>query len=792
MLKNYFKIAWRSLLRNRTYTLLNAVGLTVGIVCALMLYTVIQFERSYDTHHQKKDRIYRLVTDMETPEGPNLTGAIPYPVPATLKAEYPQIENVSFYIGGGPGQITVEKSNQKFREASGIYAVEPSFFDIFDYLWLSNEASVSLGKPGNAVLTQAVAERYFGSWQKALGQTIRLNNNNILNVTGVIKNPPANSDLPITVLYSVTPRTSTDWVSINSAWQAFVLLSPNASGEQFNAMMPAFAKKHRPVDAHKAVFRLQPLSEMHFDARYGTPSGRTFSMATIRSLTLVGIFLLLMACINFINLATVQAIRRSKEVGVRKVVGGNRRQLLGQFLAETTLIVSISVLAAVALAQALMPLASRLLEFSETLQLLHDWDMLVFILALTLVVTFLSGFYPAIILSGFNPIVALKSQVKSTGNVTLRRALVVFQFAIAQVLVFGMLVVVKQMNYFQTKNLGFSHKDPVILLSVPTDSVSQSKVSTLKNELLQQRGISALSMSFNSPADDRNWFTPLRYDNAEKDTDFAANMKLADPHYFNLYAIEFVAGRAYAATDTFRAFVVNETLLKRLGIKDPQEAIGKTINLWDGYYEAPIVGVVKDFHAESLEEEISPMLMMHSDSYGFANVKIEASQLLEAMPRIEKAWNRIYPEYIFDYQFLDDKIASFYQQERQMSQLFKLAALIAIIIGCLGLFGLASFTAEQRVKEIGIRKVLGATTSSIVAMLSKDFLRLVLVAAIIAFPVGWYLMNIWLEDFAYRIKISWWMFGLVGVSALGIALFTVSFQAIRAAISNPLESIKGE
>lgn len=792
MLQNYFKIAWRSLLRNRTYTILNATGLTVGIVCALMLYTVIQFELSYDTHHQKKDRIYRLVTDMETPEGPNLTGAIPYPVPATLKTEYPQIERVSFYIGGGSGQITVNSSNQKFREASGIYAVDPSFFDIFDYSWLSNDASATLGQPDNAVLTQEVAERYFGTWQKALGQTIRLNNNRTLNITGVIKNPPASSDLPITVLHSVTPRTSTDWVSINSAWQAFVLLAPNTSGEQFNAMMPAFAKKHRPADAHKAVFRLQPLDEMHFDAAYGTPSGRTFSKATIRSLTLVGIFLLLMACINFINLATVQAIRRSKEVGVRKVVGGNRRQLLGQFLAETTLIVGLSVGAALLLAQVTMPLASRLLEFPVTLQVLHGWDTLAFVVGLTLVVTLLSGFYPAIILSGFNPIVALKSKVKSTGNTTLRRALVVFQFAIAQVLIFGMLVVVKQMNFFQTTNLGFSQKDPVILINVPTDSVSQSRVNSLKNELLQQRGVAEVSMSFNSPADDRNWFTPLRYDNAEKDSDFAANMKVADPNYFSLYDIEFAAGHAFASTDTFRAFVVNETLLKRLGVKDPQDAIGKTINLWDGYYKAPIVGVVKDFHSESLSEEIAPVLMMHSDNYGTANVKLQTGQLLETIPLIEKAWNKIYPEYILDYQFLDDRIASFYQQERQMSQLFKLAALIAIIIGCLGLFGLASFTAEQRVKEIGIRKVLGATTGSIVSMLSRDFLWLVLVAAIIAFPIGWYLMHAWLDDFAYSIQITWWMFGLVGISALAIALFTVSFQAIRAALSNPLESMRSE
>lgn len=792
MLQNYFKIAWRSLVRNRTYTFLNAAGLTVGIICALMLYTVIQFELSYDTHHQKKDRIYRLVSDMETPDGPSYAGAIPYPVPAALKAEYPQVEKISFYNGGGGGQLTVESSNQKFREARGIYGVDPSFFDIFDYEWLSNDASASLGQPDNAIITQEVAERYFGNWQKAPGQTLRLNNNRVLHITGVIKNPPANSDLPISVLHSLTPRTSTDWVSISSSWQAFVLLAPRITGEQFNAMMPEFAKKHRPADAHKAVFKLQALSEMHFDANYGTPVGRTFSKATIRSLGLVGAFLLLMACINFINLATVQAIRRSKEVGVRKVVGGNRRQLLGQFLAETTLIVAVSVLAATGIAQTVMPWVCRLLEFPVELSVLQGWDTLWFILGLTAVVTFLSGFYPAIILSGFNPIVALKSRVKSSGNANLRRALVVFQFAIAQVLIFGMLVVVKQMNFFQSTNLGFNQKDPVVLINVPTDSASQSRVNSLKNELLQQRGVTDVSMSFNSPADDRNWFTPLKYDHAEKDTDFAANMKVADPNYFNLYDLEFVAGHAYAATDTFRAFVVNENLLKRLGVKNPQDAIGKTIDLWGGHYKAPITGVVKDFHAESLAQEITPVLMMHSDNYGVANVKINAGQLLESVPLMEKAWNKVYPEYIFDYQFLDERIASFYQQERQMSQLFKMAALIAIVIGCLGLFGLASFTAEQRVKEIGIRKVLGATTSSIVAMLSKDFLRLVLVAAIIAFPIGWYLMHAWLDDFAYRITISWWMFGAVGISALAIALLTVSFQAVRAAVSNPLESMKSE
>ncbi len=792
MFRNYFNIAWRNLMRNRTYTTLNVLGLTVGIVSALLLYTVIKFQLSFDTYHSKKDRIYRFVTEMESPDGMGYTGAIPKPVPAALKEAYPQLEKVAAFYGMGATQMTLVEGNKKFREKEGVFATEPSFFDIFDVEWLSGNASVSLGNPENVVLTQEVAERYFGTWQQALGKTLKWNTNTILNVTGVIKNPPPNTDLPIKILVGLLNSNSNDWVSIGSEWYCFALLQPNVSMAQFNALMPEFTKKHRPTDAPKAVHRLQPLSELHFDDRFNTPSARTFSKTTTWSLALVGAFLLLMACINFINLATVQAMKRAKEVGVRKVLGGNRGQLVGQFLSETALIVIFAVLVAAGLAQWTMPLVSQILELPDTLQVINHWDSVAFLALLTVLVIILSGFYPAMILSGFNPIEALKSRMQTSGNVSLRRALVVFQFAIAQVLIFGMLVVVNQMNYFQNKNLGFNHKDPVVVLPMPGDSISQTKTGVFKNEIQRQLGVTGVSLSFNTPADSRNWFTPFRYDNATKETEFDANFKMADEDYFNMYNIQFVAGKAYEHPDTFRAFVVNETLLKKLGVQNPQEAIGKEINLWDGHYKAPIVGVVKDFHSESLEQEIAPLLMMHGNRYGTANVKMQSNKVSEALPVIEKTWNTIYPDYVFDYQFLDEKIANFYKQERQMSQLYKIAALIAIIIGCLGLFGLASFTAEQRLKEIGIRKVMGASTSSIVAMLSKDFLRLVIIAAIIALPIGWYFMNNWLSDFAYRIDIQWWMYVLVGVSALGIALLTVSFQAIRAAWINPIESLRSE
>ncbi|MFN7119162.1 MAG: ABC transporter permease [Saprospiraceae bacterium] len=792
MFRNYFNIAWRNLLRNRTYTILNVLGLTVGIVCSLLLYTVINHELSFDTFHSKKDRIYRFVTESEGTNGTDYTGAIPRPLPATMRETYPQLEAVAPVFGVGAAQMTVLQNNQKFREEQGVFATDPYFFNIFDVEWLSADASATLGEPEKIVLTQEVADRYFGNWQQAVGKTIRWNNQIMLNVTGVIKDFPVNTDIPVKALISIRNSNRVDWVSISSDWYCFALLKPNVTAAQFNAMMPGFTKKHRPADAHKAVHRLQSLRDMHFDERFNTPSGRTFSKATIWSLALVGAFLLLMACVNFINLATVQAMRRSKEVGVRKVLGGNRGQLLGQFLAETALIVVTAVIVAAGIAQLTMPLISRILEFPDTLQVMNHWGSVAFLFVLTLVVIVLSGFYPALVLSGFNPIEALKSRLQASGNASLRRALVVFQFAIAQVLIFGMLVVVNQMEYFQHKNLGFNHKDPVIMLPVPGDSLSQTKTGVFKTELQRQLGVTGVSLSFNTPADDANWYTPFRYDNATKDTDFAANMKMADPDYFKMYDISFVAGQSYAQNDTFRAFVVNETLLKKLGVQNPQEAIGKEINLWDGYYKAPIVGVVKDFHAETLQQEIPPLLIFHSDNYGVANIKLEAAKVNAALPVIEKSWNSIYPEYVFDYQFLDEKIANFYQRERQMSQLYKIAALIAIIIGCLGLFGLASFTAEQRIKEIGIRKVLGATTGGIVAMLSKDFLRLVLIAGIIAFPIGWYLMNNWLADFAYRLHIQWWMFVAVAFSALFIALLTVSVQAIRAAWTNPVESLRTE
>lgn len=791
MFRNYFNIAWRNLLRNRTYTTLNILGLTVGIVCSLLLYTVIKFHLSFDNFHAKKDRIYRVAIQTEGPQGTDYSGAIQRPLPKALRENFPQMEAVTPLFGVGTAQMTVLENNKKFREVRGVFATEPSFFDIFDVAWLSGNASASLGEPDKIVLTQEVAERYFGDWRQAVGKTLKWNNQILLTVSGVIKNFPVNTDIPVTALISFRDSDRIDWVTISSDWFCFALLQPNVSMLEFNALMASFLQKQRPADAPKATSILQPLQEMHFDERFNTPSNHTFSKTTIWSLALVGVFLLLMACINFINLATVQAMRRSKEVGVRKVLGGNRGQLVRQFLAETALIVAVASLVAAGIAQVTMPLVSQILELPDTLQVMNQRDSIVFLAILTLVVIFLSGFYPALVLSGFNPIEALKSRLQSSGNVTLRRALVVFQFAIAQALIFGMLVVVNQMDYFQNKNLGFNHKDPVLMLPIPGDSLSQTKTGVLKNEIQRQLGVKAISFSYNTPADDNNWYTPFKYDNTEKDTDFAANMKMAEPDYFKMYDLQFIAGKSYTPTDTFRAFVVNETLLKKLGIQNPQEAIGKQIGLW-GQVKAPIVGVVKDFHAETLQQEIPPLLMIHIDRYDIANIKLEASKVSEAIPVIEKTWNSIYPDYIFDYQFLDEKIANFYTQERQMSQLYKIAALIAIIIGCLGLFGLASFTAEQRIKEIGIRKIMGASVGNIVAMLSKDFLKLVLIAAIIALPIGWYFMNNWLQDFAYRIDMQWWMFALAGFGALAIALLTVSFQAVRAALANPVNALKNE
>jgi len=806
MIKNYIKTAWRSLLRNKSYTAINIIGLAIGIAACLLIFLVVHFETSFDNFHSKKDKIYRVVTAYKSKNGFVWGSGVPLPVAEGLRTDFPQIKDVAAVFRYG-GHYTVENSKgqavKKFKEDDAYYT-EPQFFNIFDFGWLAGDKKTALSEPNTVVLTQDEADKFFGNWHDAMGKVIKYENKTSLKVTGILKNLPANTDFPIKIVASyatIKEKGSNfydnlkDWVSTFGTHYVFMVLPDNMNVNLFNKDLEVFTKKHKPAEYAKQGFQLQALGDMHYNTDVSIFSFHPFSKQLLSALSLIGAFLLVIACVNFINLATAQAVNRSKEVGIRKVLGSNRKQLVFQFISETFIITVCAVILAIGLAEITLPLLNKLLEIKLSGAFFTDPTILLFLFGVIISVTLLSGLYPAMVLSGFNPITALKNKVASarTSGISLRRALVVLQFCIAQVLVIGTLVIIHQMDYFRTKSLGFE-KDAILTVPFPGDSISKTKLNSLRDQLMQQPGIKDVSYSFTSPSDNDSWSSDFTYNNSGKKTDFAASLKWADAEYFKLYKLQFVAGQAYAKSDTIHSYIVNQTLLKRLGVQDPKEAIGKYINLWgDKTKTAQIVGVVKDFNVSSLKDEIPPVLMSSwKNVYQVINIKIQPENINGTLASVEKLWNNNFPDGLYEYQFLDDKIAEFYKSEDQLSTLYKIFAGIAIFISCLGLYGLVSFMAVQRTKEVGIRKTLGASVSHIVYLFSKEFTLLILIAFAISAPIGWYFMNKWLQAFTYKVSLGPGIFILAILVSIAIAWITVGYKAIRAALVNPVKSLRSE
>lgn len=801
MIRNYYKTAWRSLLRNKTHTAINITGLTVGIAACLLIFLVVQYETSFDNFHQKKDRVYRVITVVTKPEL-NFGSGVPFPVAQGLRLEFTQLPNVASILRNEGSLFSVDQ--KKFKEDETYYA-DPQFFDTFDFGWLSGDKKTALSEPNTVVLTRDEADRFFGDWHNALGKTINYKNKTDLKVTGILENVPANTDFPLKIVMSYASLklkeadynvNTQDWVSVLGENYCFVVLPKGADANSFNKQMDAFMKRHLPAEyATKQSIQLQPLSAMHYDTKIDIFTGHPFGKQLINAISLIGIFLLVIACVNFINLATAQAVNRSKEVGIRKVLGSNRKQLVMQFMSETALITVLAIIIAIAIASLTLQLLNNLLEIHLSKLFFLDAIVLIFLGVLFIAVTFLSGFYPALVLSGFNPIAALRNRISSvsSGGISLRRGLVVLQFCIAQMLVIGTLVIISQLNYFKNKSLGFA-KDAIITVPIPNDSLSKTKQASLRNELLQQAGVAGVSYSYGSPADDNAWFSPLRFNNSAKETDFVVSLKWADADYFKVYKLQFVAGSPYSAADTIHGYVINETLVKKLGLTSPQQAIGKYITLFNSERaSAPVVGVIRDFNTGSLKDAVPPVLMSSLKStYQLANIKIQPTDLAQSLSLVESKYNEAFPQSFYEYHFIDEQIARFYKTDTQLSQLYKVFAGIAILISCLGLFGLVSFMVVQRTKEVGIRKTLGASVGHIVYLFSKEFTLLILVAFVISAPLSWYLMNKWLQSFAFRIKLGPGVF----VSAIALSVFiawlTVGYKAVKAALVNPVKSLKSE
>ena len=803
MIRNYFKTAFRNLLRNKTYAVINITGLAVGIAACLLIFLVITYETSFDTFHKKKDRIYRVVSEFKSPDGIFHSPGVPFPVTEALRTDFRQLNKVAAIFNDN-GLVTVPQDNindppKKFQE-TGVFFAEPQFFEMFDFAWLGGVGKQTLTSPNNAVLTKETAERYFGDWKNAVGKSITFDNKHTFKITGILQNVPDNTDFPMKMVVSYATlktmnvaRNLTDWVTTYSQAYCFVELPENLTASQFNSMLDGFIKKHKSAEYLKDGLIVHPLKDMHFDNRFGNFNDRIFSKDLITALFLISVFVLIIACVNFINLATAQAVNRSREVGVRKVLGSNRLQLAVQFLSETFLITVFALLIATAIAATALPFLNELLQIKVKLDFK---DPLLFLSMglVAILVTVFSGLYPAMILSRFNPITALKSKVsaKMIGGISLRRGLVVLQFAISQVLIIGTLIVVSQMDYFRNASLGFT-KDEILTVPIPSDSISRLKVDYLRNQMSQMPGIQQVSFSYASPSDGGNWNSDFKFDKSSKNSDFSANLKWADTNFFKIYDLQFIAGRPYQQSDTVREFVVNESLVRKLGIRNPQDAIGKQMDFWDGEVTAPIVGVIKDFHVYSLRDPISPVVLGSWKAlYRTLNIKVKPENVKSTLASIQNLWTQTYPDYVYEHQFLDEKIDNFYRQENQLSHLYKIFAGIAIFISCLGLYGLISFMAVQRTKEVGIRKVLGASVGKILFLFSKEFMLLIVIAFALSAPISYFIMHQWLQDYTFRIKLGPGFFALAILISIGIAWVTVAYRAIKAALANPVKSLRTE
>ncbi|MFD1145218.1 ABC transporter permease [Larkinella insperata] len=805
MLKNYLLTAVRAFRRNWNYSLINVIGLTLSLACCLLLFVVIRYELSFDRHHANADRTYRLYRHFTKPEDGYNVG-IPLPVLSALRTDFPALKQQLTFIHDvrspmvAAEDVRSKGNRRRFQEENGTVAfAEPELFRVFDYDWVNGDPATALNRPGTVVLSEALAHKYFGE-SDPMGRSLRVNNKMDFLVTGVVKNPPVTSSIPFQALLSFSSLKQfgantnwDDWGSSYSGAQLYLTLPETTSKTAMEQQLVPFLRKYlNEEQARDQRYELQPLTAIHYATEMASFNERTIGKEMIWAMALIGLFLLVTACVNFVNLATAQAIRRSKEVGVRKVLGSSRMQLVRQFLGETGFLTGLAVVLALLIAHFSLSSVAQLLAIKLTISLFNDPVVLGFLAVLAVLTTVLAGFYPALVLSGYQPVLALKGKIRGTGSgqLTLRRSLIVLQFTISQTLIIGTVIVYNQMDYFRNADLGF-RKEAVVMIPIPEKNPGQ--LESLRAKLTGLSGVGAMSFGISSPSARGNWWTGFQYENREKEEDYSVVMRPADTSYIRTFGLKLIAGRVNLPADTMREAVVNERFIAKLGLRQPSEILNKTI-LLNGR-RLPIVGVVKDFNTFSLHQQTEPcILTTHRDAYGNLGVQISGNsgQVKQTLTAVGAAWSETFPDFLFKYEYLDKTIANFYADEERLYSLFRLLAGIAIFIGCLGLYGVVAFMAESRTKEVGIRKALGASTSHIFGLFSLQFLKLVFVALLLAAPIAWYFTDKWLQDFAYKVDIQWWMFAVAGLLAGAIALVTVSFQSIRAALMNPVKSLRTE
>ncbi len=799
MFKNYLKIAWRNLVKNKGYSAINIGGLAIGMACFLMIAMFIKHELSYDSYHESIDNIYRVVHNYDNEYSGNYQVWGNAPVGPKLKEDFSEVlQTVQF---SGRSSSLLKYRDKSFQENNCFY-VDATVFRIFSWPLILGNPETALEAPYSVVLTESMAKKYFGN-EDPIGKTLEGIGGKAADgkytVTGIMKDIPSNSHFSFDALMSMAsffktrPEIFEQWGYVD--FYTYFLTTDQFDPVAFQAKMPEFLRRHEAFnDEYYYNIRLEALKDAYLRSDAGRQPGVTGSLANVYIFAIIGLFILVIACINFMNLATARSMERAKEVGIRKVIGANRSGLIYQFFGESLVMVAIAAIIGLAIVTLFLPWMQELTgKDFQTTDIFNLPTQLIYI-ATALFTGLLAGSYPALILSGFAPVSVLKGLFRtSPKGVNLRRSLVVFQFSLSVALITSTAIVYSQLGFMLNKNLGFD-REQMLVIDFNGDVKVRNSLEAIKAEFVKLTDVKSAAASRTVPGTHfPNAGTSIESVDGEMTSQGPALFEV-DVDFIPHYDIEMVAGRAYSRefpTDTISSLVVNESAARQFGYDDPGKIIGKKFEQWGR--KGQIIGVTKDFNYQSLHQKVEPLaLRLEPFSSGYLSLAVQSKDLPSTMEKIKNMWEALVPHRQFLVSFLDESFNNQYEADIRFKKLFTLFSCLAILIACLGLLGLATYSAVQRTKEIGIRKVLGAGVPNIVGLLSKDFLKLVGIAIFIATPFSWYAMHQWLKGYAYQIEMDWWVFGLSGLVALCIAIATVSFHAIKAANGNPVKSLRTE
>ncbi|GAB4020823.1 ABC transporter permease [Spirosoma koreense] len=789
MLRNYFKIAWRNIWKNKTFSFINILGLALGMACSLSIMVWVQDELRMDRFHSNDSRLYRVMENQHYTGVVNTFASTPGVLAENIVKDFPEIQMASQMLWEERPLFTVGNT---FEKEKGRY-VQGDFLTMFSFPLREGDPRTALKRPDGLVISQKLADKYFKG-QNPIGKTVRIDNKDDVMVTGILADIPEASSLKFDFLmnydrWQKANKWAKEWS--NNGPRCYVLLAPNVSVDKVNAKIKNYVKT-KNKDSNVELF-LQNYGESYLYSNWDAGKQNGGRIEYVRIFSIVAIFILAIACINFMNLATARSVKRAREVGVRKVVGAYRNSLMGQFLGESMLITLLSLVFSVLIVLLILPVFNSLTDKHLSLDFSNP-TFLLLLVALATLTGLVSGSYPALFMSSLDPIVILKGGLRFKASATFfRKGLVVLQFGLSIMLILGTIVVYRQIQFIQTKNLGYQREN---LLYLPLEGDLQKNFQAFRQELEKKPGIRSVTCAQSDPLEVGSSTQGVKWPGKDTTQLMLFSQNAISYDYIKTMGIRLLDGRDFSpefSTDTSN-YLINEASARKMGYKDP---VGKEMTMWNK--KGKIIGLMKDFHYNSLHNAIEP-LILHlqrgisdtTNNWGSILVRTQAGQTKQAVASMEEVFKKFNPRFPFKYNFTDQEFANLYKAENTVSKLSSYFAFLAIFISCLGLFGLAAFTAEQRTKEIGIRKVLGASVTNLVGMLSKEFIQLVLLAALIAFPLGWYFLSGWLEKYAYRIDLAWWHFCVALIVAVLIALFTVSFQSIKAALMNPVKSLRTE